>query len=106
MQKKNCAPIKLATTYSLEPLSQPEETDYEKILSNLDNEIKKVELRLSEIKLRERRVVLVWLFYSTLAYAVYLVGFFFFFSQGEGDWAIKVLPIPLTPVAYVGYIFI
>ncbi|RUS33487.1 hypothetical protein BC938DRAFT_471450 [Jimgerdemannia flammicorona] len=81
---------------------KPEETDYEKILSNLDSEIKKAELRLSEIKVRERRVVLIWLLYTTLAYALYLVAFFLYFSQDEDlwdNWVTKVLPIPLAPLA-------
>ncbi|KAF9424157.1 hypothetical protein BGZ94_008075 [Podila epigama] len=54
---------------------QNDDSNYEKILSDLDEKIKKAELRLSIITLREKQMLSRWLLYSVLAWFGY-IGFF------------------------------
>ncbi|KAL1925718.1 uncharacterized protein VTP21DRAFT_601 [Calcarisporiella thermophila] len=80
-------------------------SDWEKILSDLDSKIQKAELRLSEIKVRERRVVIVWLVYSLLAYSLYCIGFFSYLNRASDawdSWVLKLLPVLLGPAIVMG----
>ncbi|ORX62387.1 hypothetical protein DM01DRAFT_1331814 [Hesseltinella vesiculosa] len=73
--------------------------DYEKVLSELDANIQKAELRLTEIKLRQRRTGLLWVIYATLAWLVYVA--YWFFTIQDGSWnanAIQAAPVLLIPV--------
>ncbi|KAI9484365.1 hypothetical protein BDB00DRAFT_152365 [Zychaea mexicana] len=77
--------------------------DYEKILSELDESIQKAEVRLSEIKIRERRTGLLWIIYGTIAWAAFLL-YSFIVLHGEGDeheWntlAVTLLPVLVIPL--------
>ncbi|CAG8502502.1 9428_t:CDS:2 [Ambispora leptoticha] len=79
-----------------------EDDNYEKILSELDNNIRLAEVRLAEIKIRERRAMIIWLVNSTLIYIIYVIGYLYFAGQTpESDnwdvWAIKVAPVFTVP---------
>ncbi|CAG8572632.1 11607_t:CDS:2 [Ambispora gerdemannii] len=79
-----------------------EDDNYEKILSELDNSIRLAEVRLAEIKIRERRAMIIWLVNSTLIYIIYVIGYLYFAGQTpESDnwdvWAIKVAPVFTVP---------
>ncbi|KAI8369629.1 uncharacterized protein BYT42DRAFT_607990 [Radiomyces spectabilis] len=46
--------------------------DYERILSELDSKIQEAEVRLTDIKIRQRRTGVLWVIYSTIVWVVYL----------------------------------
>ncbi|KAG9295966.1 hypothetical protein G9A89_011818 [Geosiphon pyriformis] len=76
--------------------------DYEKILSELDDNIRRAEVRLAEIKIRERRAMIVWLVNSTLMYVIYVIGYLYFAWQKSGNdnwdvWALKIAPVFTVP---------
>ncbi|KAK9722097.1 hypothetical protein K7432_002944 [Basidiobolus ranarum] len=78
------------------------EDDYEKILADLEDEIQKIEVRLSDIKARERKFVLIFLIYSLFAYGLYLVTYFVYLRDPHdgyyaGIW--KLLPAFGSPVS-------
>ncbi|KAF9429821.1 hypothetical protein BGZ94_009349 [Podila epigama] len=86
---------------------QTNESDYEKILSDLDNNIRKAELRLSAIKLREKRFTGLWLLYSMLAWIGYAAVFLFYLHHEYHDipqtWALAFAPIVFgLPLIYFG----
>ncbi|KAF9944176.1 hypothetical protein BGZ70_004950, partial [Mortierella alpina] len=88
-------------------LRQSNDSDYEKILYDLDSNIRKAELRLSAINLRERRLLSLWLIYSVLAWLVYVAVFALFLHPQHYDdaqaWAIAFSPVVLgLPLVYVG----
>ncbi|KAG0244203.1 hypothetical protein BGW41_000190 [Actinomortierella wolfii] len=85
---------------------QKDESDYEKILSDLDTNIRKAELRLAAIRLREKRVLGLWLVYSVLAWFAYL-GVFFLYLHDQyrelSEWGLFAAPLVLGPVViYLG----
>ncbi|KAG0269171.1 hypothetical protein DFQ27_004567 [Actinomortierella ambigua] len=85
---------------------QKDESDYEKILSDLDTNIRKAELRLAAIRLREKRVLGFWLVYSVLAWFAYL-GVFFLYLHDQyhelSEWGLFAAPLVLGPVViYLG----
>ncbi|KAG0332421.1 hypothetical protein BG004_001276 [Podila humilis] len=91
----------------LSRLRQGNESDYEKILSDLDSNIRKAELRLSAIKLREKRFTGLWLVYSILAWIGYTAVFAFYlhheFYDDAQKWTLAVAPIVLgLPIIYAG----
>ena len=91
-------------------LSQKEE-DYETILSNLANDIKKRQVKLSEIRLRERRATLLvtlytlatWVAYVSLWYMQYLPQI----RNSRGvrsmglERALKAFPVLIGPIVCV-----
>ncbi|KAF9976758.1 hypothetical protein BGZ73_007893 [Actinomortierella ambigua] len=85
---------------------QKDESDYEKILSDLDTNIRKAELRLAAIRLREKRVLGLWLVYSVLAWFAYL-GIFFLYLHDQyrelSEWGLFAAPLVLGPIViYLG----
>ncbi|OZJ03202.1 hypothetical protein BZG36_05025 [Bifiguratus adelaidae] len=82
---------------------------YEKILSSLATNISKAEVRLSEIRIRERRAVVMWLLLSTLAYFVY-VGFWHIFLRRDQstNWEVRGLQLAIVVVApfWQGLLFV
>ena len=76
--------------------------DYEQILSELDEKIQKAEVRLSEIKIRERRTGVLWIIYGTIAWAAFLLYSFIALHGGEDtDWetfAMTLLPVLVIPL--------
>ncbi|KAG0033463.1 hypothetical protein BGZ81_008416 [Podila clonocystis] len=88
-------------------LRQGNESDYEKILSDLDSNIRKAELRLSAIKIREKRFAGLWLVYSVLAWVGYAAVFAFYLHHEYADetqtWALAFAPIAFGfPIIYAG----
>ncbi|KAF9330132.1 hypothetical protein BG006_006872 [Podila minutissima] len=88
-------------------LRQGNDSDYEKILSDLDSNIRKAELRLSAIKIREKRFAGLWLVYSVLAWVGYAAVFAFYLHHEYADktqtWALAFAPIALGfPIIYAG----
>ncbi|KAG0255067.1 hypothetical protein BG011_005336 [Mortierella polycephala] len=88
-------------------LRQSNDSDYEKILSDLDSNIRKAELRLSAINLRERRLMGIWLIYSVLAWIGYSAVFGLYLHHQHYDdpqmWAIALAPVALgVPLIYMG----
>lgn len=90
-------------------LEQGNESDYEKILSDLDSNIRKAELRLSAIKIREKRFAGLWLVYSVLAWVGYAAVFAFYLHHEYADetqtWALAFAPIALGFPMYVDRAF-
>ncbi|KAG0340027.1 hypothetical protein BG000_000819 [Podila horticola] len=88
-------------------LRQNNDSDYEKILSDLDNNIRKAEIRLSAITLREKRLLSLWLLYSILAWFGY-IGVFGLYLHDElydntQNWALAFSIIVLgLPVIFTG----
>ncbi|KFH70482.1 hypothetical protein MVEG_03332 [Podila verticillata NRRL 6337] len=88
-------------------LRQNNDSDYEKILSDLDNNIRKAEIRLSAITLREKRLLSLWLLYSILAWFGY-IGVFGLYLHDElyddtQSWALAFSVILLgLPVIFTG----
>ncbi|KAJ3073328.1 hypothetical protein HK102_006029, partial [Quaeritorhiza haematococci] len=82
------------------------ETDYEKILAELDDKIRSSELRLSEILVSERKVVSAWLTYSIGGFTLYIIFRFLFLSYSPQDswenWLYFILFILAGPVGIWG----
>ena len=72
-------------------------------MSELDESIQKAEVRLSEIKIRERRTGLLWIMYGTIAWAAFLLySFITLHGEGDYDWDtlfVTVVPVILIPLA-------
>ncbi|KAG0329778.1 hypothetical protein BGZ99_000514 [Dissophora globulifera] len=88
-------------------LRQNNDSDYEKILSDLDSNIRKAELRLSAITIREKRLMGLWLVYSAVAWLGYTAIFVLYLHQQYQDepqqWAMALVPILMgLPVIYSG----
>ncbi|KAF9348876.1 hypothetical protein BGX26_012755, partial [Mortierella sp. AD094] len=75
------------------------DSDYEKILSDLDSNIRKAEMRLSAINVRERRLSSLWLIYSVLAWIGYIAVFALYLHPQYVDapqpWAFALAPIAI-----------
>ncbi|KAJ3216544.1 hypothetical protein HDU67_009329 [Dinochytrium kinnereticum] len=84
--------------------------NYEKILSDLDERIRKQEILLAELTIKERHVLVAWLYYSIPAYVFYLVGYFTFLNPQDdilNIWLLKTVPLLLFPfLIYYGRKFI
>ncbi|KAI8596319.1 hypothetical protein EDD21DRAFT_388635 [Dissophora ornata] len=84
-------------------LRQSNDSDYEKILSDLDSNIRKAELRLSAINIREKRLLGLWLVYSVLAWLAYTAVFaLYLHPQYEDDtqqWMLALVPVIIGPPA-------
>ncbi|KAG0057227.1 hypothetical protein BGZ83_000640 [Gryganskiella cystojenkinii] len=92
-------------------LRKSDESDYEKILSDLDSNIRKAEMRLSAIKVREKRFMGLWLIYTVLAWIGYSAVFALYLHQqylnDPQPWALAFAPIVIgLPIIYVGRWFI
>ncbi|KAG0337626.1 hypothetical protein BG004_007566 [Podila humilis] len=86
---------------------QNNDSDYEKILSDLDNNIRRAEIRLSAITLREKRLLSLWLLYSILAWFGYIGVFGLYLHDELYDdtqrWAIAFSVILLgLPIIFIG----
>ncbi|KAJ3298146.1 hypothetical protein HK104_011139 [Borealophlyctis nickersoniae] len=81
-------------------LSKREDEDWEKVLSDLDGQIRKAEISLSDIGVRNRRVLFTWLYYSIPIYVLYVLAYFTYFTP-SGDpwqlWLIKTTPLVIGP---------
>ncbi|KAI1296193.1 hypothetical protein EDD11_007512 [Mortierella claussenii] len=88
-------------------LRQSNDSDYEKILSDLDSNIRKAEMRLSAINVREKRLLSHWTVYTILAWMGYTAAFaLYLHPQYLNDpqlWALALAPVVLgLPVIYLG----
>ncbi|KAF9541844.1 hypothetical protein EC957_002614 [Mortierella hygrophila] len=88
-------------------LRQSNDSDYEKILSDLDSNIRKAEMRLSVVNLREKRMMGLWLIYSVLSWIGYTAVFGLYLHQQYYDdpqkWALAFAVVVLgIPVIYSG----
>ncbi|KAF9900260.1 hypothetical protein BX616_002647 [Lobosporangium transversale] len=88
-------------------LRQSNDSDYEKILSDLDSNIRKAELRLSAIHVRERRLLGHWMTYSIFIWILYTAVFALYLHQKyQNDpqfWALSLSPVLLgLPIFFVG----
>ena len=92
--------------YSKAP-AQKNNEDYESILSNLANDIRKRQLKLSEIRLRERRSTLLTTLYTLGAWVAYVSVWYFdsLPSVKTSSFGVakrmKVVPVIFGPVVYV-----
>ncbi|KAF9430001.1 hypothetical protein BGZ76_001000 [Entomortierella beljakovae] len=87
-------------------LRQSNDSDYEKILSDLDNNIRRAEIRLSAIHIREKRLLSHWLIYTALAWIVYTIVFAIYlhpqYQYEPQPWAFAFAPIVAgIPVIYI-----
>ncbi|KAI8912666.1 hypothetical protein EDD86DRAFT_245545 [Gorgonomyces haynaldii] len=82
-------------------LKRAEEVDYEKLLSGLEDEIRKTELALSTLTIRERKHLFNSLFYPLTVYvvvvAVYLIYPSFPNNRTWGQYLMSVGPVVLGP---------
>ncbi|RKP39156.1 hypothetical protein BJ085DRAFT_13083, partial [Dimargaris cristalligena] len=77
------------------------DTDYEQVLADLDEKIHRAQTNLAEIKLREKKWVVVFLIYSMFGYAVYAMVFYAYLNQPHEPlqtWLYQFAPIPLGPL--------
>ncbi|KAF9476787.1 hypothetical protein BDN70DRAFT_881978 [Pholiota conissans] len=84
------------------------EEDYETILSNLANDIQKRQLKLSEIRLRERRSTLLVTLYTLAAWVAYVSLWYYnvlpdlkrgqFVTKPSVERAIKGAPVVIGPI--------
>jgi hypothetical protein len=69
-------------------------------LSDLDSKIQKAEVRLSEIKIRQRRTSFMWIIYSIVVWIACIVYFLLEMNKTEmqtGDLVYAGLPVLLLP---------
>ncbi|KAF9128271.1 hypothetical protein BGW39_005215 [Mortierella sp. 14UC] len=88
-------------------LRQSNDSDYEKILSDLDSNIRKAEMRLSAVNLREKRMMGLWLIYSVLSWIGYSAVFALYLHHQYYDdpqtWALAFAALVLgIPAIYFG----
>ncbi|CAO3627000.1 unnamed protein product [Mucor fragilis] len=50
---------------------------FEKVLSKYDNDIQKYEIQLSDIRIQDRRVSIMWVLYSTLLWTIYIAYYMY-----------------------------
>jgi hypothetical protein len=70
-------------------------------LSKLDIDIQKVEGRLSEIKIKQRKASFMWIIYSLIIWILCALYLFYQFINGDSttqDIALAVTPVVLMPV--------
>ncbi|KAJ8326777.1 hypothetical protein BDV3_001419 [Batrachochytrium dendrobatidis] len=83
-------------------LSKKEDTNYEKILLELDDKIRRSEMRLAEFGLRERRLLYAWFFYTLPAYIIVLAVYAMYYRMSDGEpwkqFLIKSLPVVVVPI--------
>ncbi|CAG8487197.1 2006_t:CDS:2 [Acaulospora morrowiae] len=86
------------------------EDNYEKILSELDENIRRAEIRLREIRIRERNALIILIVYSLIAYVTYVAGYWYFVymsTEEEEGWdLLKLAPVFTGPfLIVIGYKF-
>ncbi|KAJ3044281.1 hypothetical protein HDV00_002601 [Rhizophlyctis rosea] len=81
-------------------MKKREDDDWEKILADFDAKIRKAEVRISDLAIRERRVLYAFLLYSIPIYAFYTLIYFTYFRTSTEDWEIwlaKTSPVIIGP---------
>ncbi|KAI9099493.1 hypothetical protein DFS34DRAFT_693892 [Phlyctochytrium arcticum] len=69
-------------------LKRKNDKDWEKTLSVLDSQIRHTERRLSELRIRERKLIYAWLFYSLPLYFLVVVAYFTYLKPRGDPWDI------------------
>ncbi|KAI3632294.1 hypothetical protein MIR68_009400 [Amoeboaphelidium protococcarum] len=88
----------------LTKLRKPAEDDYEKILAGLDEDIQKLEVRISESNVNQRKFMAVLTTYGLIIYLCWLLSFFLFqwrtlkLQNGVAQYAVSVSPVVLAPL--------
>ncbi|KAJ1923118.1 hypothetical protein IWQ60_006089 [Tieghemiomyces parasiticus] len=78
------------------------DTDYEQVLADLDEKIRRSQAHLAEIKLREKKWGVVFLIYAVFAYALYVLLFYAYLNQHHEPlqtWLFKFAPVAIGPFA-------
>ncbi|KAJ1540113.1 hypothetical protein HK405_011965, partial [Cladochytrium tenue] len=89
-----------ASTTMLASLLWRRSENYEKVLETLDEQIRRAEARLSNLRAAGRAAATRWLLYASAAYAVYLALYFTVWSPVEDPlqlWAWKTAAVVLGP---------
>ncbi|OAD02817.1 hypothetical protein MUCCIDRAFT_162429 [Mucor lusitanicus CBS 277.49] len=75
---------------------------FEKVLSRYDDDIQKYEIQLSDIRIQDRRVSILWVLYATVLWAIYIVYYFYMLHDGYSnnvqEQLLAALPILLGPI--------
>ncbi|CEP07856.1 hypothetical protein [Parasitella parasitica] len=75
--------------------------DFEQVLSKLDLDIQKVEGRLSQLKINQRKTSFMWIIYSLVIWILCALYLFYRFIDGEStaqDLVFATTPVVLMPV--------
>ncbi|KAF9954635.1 hypothetical protein BGZ65_003897, partial [Modicella reniformis] len=101
--------ITLASIAAANQFYESNSADYEKILSDLDSNIRKAELRRITFNVQEKRLLSHWLIYSVLVWVGYIAFFtFYLHKQYFYDphwWSLALAPVVMgLPVIYVGHL--
>lgn len=74
------------------------------MLSRYDDDIQKYEIQLSDIRIQDRRVSILWVLYATVLWAIYIVYYFYMLHDGYSnnvqEQLLAALPILLGPIWY------
>ncbi|KAI9260435.1 hypothetical protein EDC94DRAFT_141773 [Helicostylum pulchrum] len=70
--------------------------NYEQILSHLDDDIQKKELQLSELRIKDRKIGIFWLLYSTILWAIYVV--YYLYALKEKSQEISYMALTSSPI--------
>jgi len=85
-------------------LRQSGDNDFEKILSQVDEKIRRAEVALADIRVRQRSFTIFFYVYSVLGYFVYTVLYFGYLRTPRDPprvWLLKALPVLFVPVMIV-----
>ncbi|KAK4516632.1 uncharacterized protein ATC70_011608 [Mucor velutinosus] len=75
---------------------------FEKVLSKYDDDVQKYEIQLSDIRIQDRRVSILWVLYSTVLWAVYIAYYLYMlhggYSNNIQEQLLAATPILLGPI--------
>ncbi|GAN09258.1 lunapark b isoform 1 [Mucor ambiguus] len=75
---------------------------FEKVLSKYDDDIQKYEIQLSDIRIQDRRVSILWVLYSTALWTIYIAYYLYMlhagYSNNVKDQLLAAVPILLGPL--------
>ncbi|KAI8082906.1 uncharacterized protein BX664DRAFT_339387 [Halteromyces radiatus] len=80
--------------------------DFEKVLSELDGKIQKAEIRLSDIKVRQRRTGVLVVTYSTLVWLVYVAYCFLTLHQHDSSFDMMATQVAFILVIPIGIYYL
>ncbi|GAA5809655.1 hypothetical protein MFLAVUS_003067 [Mucor flavus] len=70
--------------------------NYEQVLSHLEDDIQKKELQLSELRIKDRKVGILWLLYSTILWIIYIV--YYLYALKEKSQEISYMAQTASPI--------
>ena len=71
----------------------PSHGDYEKVLADMDVQIHNLEMKISEIGLKQRAATSALLFYTLPVWFSFVVFYFVYSHSADASWEIKFLKI-------------